>query len=100
MKYLVFLMYSFWVPQIVYCARHDARQPLRPVYIIGITLTRLALPLYVFGCPRNILRVAPAPWVCVSLCASIAFQVSRRPDDLCLSVSLFPCRWSMDALLL
>jgi hypothetical protein len=75
MKYLVFLVYSFWVPQIVYCARHDARQPLRPVYVIGITLTRLALPLYMFGCPRNILHVAPQPWVCAGLCASMGLQV-------------------------
>ena len=42
MKGLVFLLLGFWVPQIVHCARHDARQPLRPLYVVGTSLTRRA----------------------------------------------------------
>lgn len=68
-------MYAFWVPQIVYCARHDVRQPLRPAYVIGITLTRLALPLYLFGCPHNLLGWQPRPGVCLGLCICMAVQV-------------------------
>lgn len=75
LKFLIFPMYAFWVPQIVYCARHDVRQPLRPAYVIGITLTRLALPLYLFGCPHNLLGWQPRPGVCLGLCICMAVQV-------------------------
>ena len=75
MKYLVFPMYSFWVPQILYCAYHEARQPLRPLYVVGMTLTRLALPLYIFGCPYNVLRLQTDLGICALLCLSMAVQV-------------------------
>ena len=75
MKYLVFPMYSFWVPQILYCVYHEARQPLRPLYVVGMTLTRLALPLYIFGCPYNVLRLQTDLGICAMLCLSMAVQV-------------------------
>ena len=75
MKYLVFPMYSFWVPQILYCVYHEARQPLRPLYVVGMTLTRLALPLYIFGCPYNVLRLQTNLGICAMLCLSMAVQV-------------------------
>ena len=40
MHILVFAFYSFWIPQIVHCIRKDLRQPLRPLYVIGMTITR------------------------------------------------------------
>ena len=76
MKYLVFPMYSFWVPQILYCAYYEARQPLRPLYVVGMTLTRLALPLYIFGCPYNVLRLQTDLGICALLCLSMAVQVT------------------------
>ena len=75
MKGLVFLLFGFWVPQIVHCARHDARQPLRPLYVVGMSLSRLALPLYLYGCPRNVLKIGHSPGVCLGLCASMSLQV-------------------------
>ena len=74
-KALTFAAMGFWVPQIVHCARHNARQPLRPPYVLGMSLTRLALPLYLFGCPRNVLHVGHAPALCVVLCVWMALQV-------------------------
>lgn len=74
MRYLVSPMYSFWVPQIIYCAYHEARQPLQPLYVVGMTLTRLALPLYIFGCPHNVLKLQSDPGICVGLCLSMAVQ--------------------------
>lgn len=74
MRYLVCPMYSFWLPQIIYCAYHEARQPLRPLYVVGMTLTRLALPLYIFGCPHNVLKLQSDPGICVALCLSMAVQ--------------------------
>ena len=76
MKLAVFLLFSFWIPQIVLCVRTDCRQPLRPLYVVGMSLARLALPLYLYSCPKNLLRVAPSPWVCVCLVLFVGAQVS------------------------
>ena len=76
MKVAVFALYSFWVPQIVLCVRTDARQPLRPAYVVGMSAARLALPLYLYGCPKNLLRVAPSPAVCAGLVAFVGLQAA------------------------
>lgn len=47
-------LYSFWIPQIAYSAYSGARKPLDPMYTIGITISRLLFPLYIFGCPNNV----------------------------------------------
>ncbi|KAK6919603.1 hypothetical protein RJ641_015507 [Dillenia turbinata] len=44
---ILLLIYSFWIPQIATNVIHDSRKPLHPYYILGITLTRLAIPLYI-----------------------------------------------------
>ena len=45
-----------------------------------MTLSRLALPLYVYGCPHNLLHTKPQPWLCLGLCAFLAAQVPDRPQ--------------------
>lgn len=65
---------SFWIPQIVHCVRADVRQPLRPLYVLGISATRLALPLYLFGCPKNMLRIEESPYLCAALVAWVMLQ--------------------------
>lgn len=72
---VAFALYSFWIPQIVSCVKNDARQPLRPAYIIGISITRLALPLYLYGCPKNLLEEPPSLRMCFGLCLFVAAQV-------------------------
>ena len=42
-------LYSFWIPQIARNVVTEARKPLHPYYIYGMSVTRLAAPLYVFG---------------------------------------------------
>jgi len=74
MRPILLLMYSFWIPQIVANVVRDSRKPLHPYYILGMTVTRLAIPLYVFGCPKNFMRVEPSKAWCVSLCAFMGFQ--------------------------
>jgi len=72
---ILMLVYSFWIPQIVHCARTNVRQPLRPLYIVGMSLTRLLLPLYLYGCPSNVLMIVPSPVFCVVLVAWLSLQV-------------------------
>jgi len=62
-----FAFYSFWIPQIVRNAVHAYRRPLKPLFIIGMSLCRLVLPLYFFGCPKNFLKVPYNPQLCISL---------------------------------
>jgi transmembrane E3 ubiquitin-protein ligase len=75
MKLVLFGLYTWWIPQIVLSAVMDGRQPLKPVYIIGTSAARLALPLYLYGCPANLLRIPPAPRMLAALIASVAAQV-------------------------
>lgn len=71
---ILLLMYSFWIPQIVTNVIRDSRKPLHPYYILGMTATRLAIPLYVFGCPHNFMRVEPSKVWCVCLCTFMGLQ--------------------------
>ena len=62
--------------QIVCNVRRDARRSLHPRYIIGTSITRLAVPLYFFGCPHNFMRVTPSPQVCVLLLLYMGAQAA------------------------
>ncbi|MED6223002.1 Transmembrane E3 ubiquitin-protein ligase fly2 [Stylosanthes scabra] len=73
---ILLLMYSFWIPQIITNVIRDSRKPLHPHYILGISITRLAVPLYVFGCPNNFMRIQPDKSWCVSLTVFIGLQAS------------------------
>ena len=52
------------------------QKPLLPKYVLGISVTRLLVPLYLFGCPENFVRVKPQFWVCWLLVAWVAAQVA------------------------
>jgi hypothetical protein len=72
--YFLFALYSFWLPQIVLSVYEDHRKALHPLYIVGMSSTRLAIPLYFWGCPRNFLHVQPRYWTAVGLVGWVAFQ--------------------------
>lgn len=42
---LGFGFYSFWIPQIIRNVSRGCRKPLSPRYVIGISITRLTIPL-------------------------------------------------------
>ena len=74
---LVFALYSFWIPQIVLCVVTDARQGLKPAYVAGMSALRLALPLYVWACPRNLLKVPPSYGNAAGLVAFVGLQARK-----------------------
>lgn len=74
LKPILLLMYSFWIPQIVTNVVRDSRKPLHPQYILGVTITRLAIPLYVFGCPTNFMRIQGDKNWCICLCVFMGAQ--------------------------
>lgn len=73
---MVMVLYTFWVPQIARCAYEGCPQPLLPAYVVGTSLVRLALPLYVYGCPANLLHAQPRPGMCVAVVAFVGAQVA------------------------
>ncbi|KAG4971985.1 hypothetical protein JHK84_038065 [Glycine max] len=73
---ILLLTYSFWIPQIITNVIRDSRKPLHPHYILGITVTRLAIPLYIFGCPNNFMRIEPDKSWCVCLAVFIGLQAA------------------------
>ncbi|KAJ9562917.1 hypothetical protein OSB04_008077 [Centaurea solstitialis] len=51
-------------------------KPLHPHYILGMSLTRMAIPLYVFGCPHNFMRIEPDKNWCITLVLLVGFQAA------------------------
>lgn len=51
----VFAMYSFWLPQVVYSAFMGTKHSFHPLYLVGVSLCHLFIPLYILGCPNNFL---------------------------------------------
>ena len=74
LRYILLFFYSFWIPQIVANVVRDSRKPLHPHYILGMTVTRLAIPLYAFGCPKNFMRIETNVWWCLGLTAFLGAQ--------------------------
>lgn len=55
-KLVLMIMYSFWVPQIIYNIFTESKRPLHKHYIYGNSITRLNLPLILFGIPQNFMQ--------------------------------------------
>ncbi|KAG3115328.1 hypothetical protein PI124_g1289 [Phytophthora idaei] len=78
---LVFICYSFWVPQIVHNVHREVRNPFDLGYLYGISALRLFLPLYFYGCPDNFLTAFPMyeskmdPHFCYVLAGWMGLQV-------------------------
>jgi len=60
---LAVLYSSIWAPQIVRAARRGRPCALGRKYVVGTTVGRMLLALYVLGCPKNVMDVEPRPWV-------------------------------------
>ncbi|KDO17998.1 hypothetical protein SPRG_16480 [Saprolegnia parasitica CBS 223.65] len=79
---LVVLAFSFWVPQIVHNAHREVRNPFDWVYMLGMSVSRLFLPLYFYGCPSNFLSALPVyqmqaqPGMCYLLVGWVALQIA------------------------
>ncbi|CAA0816230.1 RING/U-box superfamily protein [Striga hermonthica] len=76
LRVILLLLHSFWIPQICINVIRDSRKPLHPYYILGITATRIAIPLYVFGCPHNFMRIEPNSSWCICLAFFMGLQAS------------------------
>ncbi|KAI8983562.1 hypothetical protein BDB01DRAFT_791258 [Pilobolus umbonatus] len=71
---LGFIFFSFWIPQIVRNILRGCRHPLSHRYVIVMSVTRLYVPLYFYGCPVNLVGHETTPWVW-ALVLYVAVQV-------------------------
>lgn len=55
--YVVFVLFSFWVPQILHSLKSGIRAPISGRMIVLMTLSQLFLPVYVFVYPDNLLKI-------------------------------------------
>ena len=69
-----FWLYSFWVPQIVRNVTRGSKRGLHLGYMLGMSVTRLVVPIYFYGCPQNLMGNEPTPWVW-GLALWVALQV-------------------------
>jgi hypothetical protein len=74
------LLYSFWLPQILLNIFTQANKPLHRNFIYGMSLTRLFVPLYIFGVPNSYIHDIEPEFpvdghVCVALLIWVSFQV-------------------------
>ncbi|KAJ1437239.1 hypothetical protein B484DRAFT_445264 [Ochromonadaceae sp. CCMP2298] len=51
----VLLLFSHWLPQILFSAYDGTKPPFHPAYLLGTAAARLFIPLYLLGCPNNFL---------------------------------------------
>eukprot|EP00180_Rhodochaete_pulchella_P004449 Plantae.Rhodophyta-Rhodochaete_pulchella.ctg8447.p1 GENE.Plantae.Rhodophyta-Rhodochaete_pulchella.ctg8447~~Plantae.Rhodophyta-Rhodochaete_pulchella.ctg8447.p1 ORF type:complete len:548 (+),score=77.69 Plantae.Rhodophyta-Rhodochaete_pulchella.ctg8447:206-1645(+) len=87
-RLFIFALYSFWVPQILLSAIEDHRRPLHPVYIVGMSATRLAIPLYFWSCPKNFLHIQPQKFTALFLVLWVTAQAA-----ILFSQQRFGARW-------
>mmetsp|Transcript_738 Transcript_738/g.810 ORF Transcript_738/g.810 Transcript_738/m.810 type:complete len:1236 (+) Transcript_738:144-3851(+) len=70
------VLYSFWVPQIIHNVVTEAKKPLHPYYIYGMSVTRLFAPIYIFAIQGNFLKeVYPESATDIFMCQLLSLWV-------------------------
>ncbi|KAJ3279794.1 hypothetical protein HK104_001154 [Borealophlyctis nickersoniae] len=70
------IMHSFWVPQIYRNVKRNSRKAFQMKYVVGISVSRLAIPLYIYGCPHNVVNYdETSPTGLMLLAGYVAAQV-------------------------
>ena len=77
-NYAVFfiILSNSFIPQIVYTAKKGYKNSIRKSVIITISLSRLSLLLYLFGCPANFLSFIPNYKTCLIFIIFFVIQAS------------------------
>lgn len=72
----VLALHGLWVPQIVLQAVSGTRRGMQARYVVGMSLLRLALPLYYYACPTNFLSNQISPPLVAALVLWLAAQLA------------------------
>lgn len=73
--YLIFIAYSFWIPQITRNIINNTVDTLSPVYVLGVSAAKLYTPLYLFTYKNNFLVVKTNKLFGIALTLNVAFQI-------------------------
>ncbi|GJJ70926.1 transmembrane E3 ubiquitin-protein ligase [Entomortierella parvispora] len=57
------LLYSFWIPQIIRNVSRGSKRGLSHLFVLGMSVTRLVIPVYFYGCPGNLMGHDATPWI-------------------------------------
>ncbi|KAF9584235.1 hypothetical protein BGW38_007139 [Lunasporangiospora selenospora] len=57
------LVFSFWIPQIVRNVIRGSKRGLSMWFVLGMSFTRLVLPVYFYGCPSNLMGHETTRWI-------------------------------------
>ncbi|KAJ3446552.1 dsc e3 ubiquitin ligase complex subunit [Anaeramoeba flamelloides] len=68
-------LYLFWVPQIVLNAKLDSKKTIHNQFLFGMTIARLAMPLYFLFYSGNIFHAQPQPKFGIILMLMVSLQV-------------------------
>mmetsp|Transcript_11911 Transcript_11911/g.22848 ORF Transcript_11911/g.22848 Transcript_11911/m.22848 type:complete len:315 (+) Transcript_11911:478-1422(+) len=69
-------LHCFFVPQIIKNVTNNHKDALKPSVYLSISAGRLALILYIFGCPANFLIWRPKYWFVWTMTAIIVLQIA------------------------
>ncbi|KAJ9073083.1 hypothetical protein DSO57_1020242 [Entomophthora muscae] len=58
LRVFFFSLYSFWIPQIWRNISRGTSKSLSSIYVVGVSVAKLAVPLYFFACPQNLLGIS------------------------------------------
>ncbi|GAM19291.1 hypothetical protein SAMD00019534_024660 [Acytostelium subglobosum LB1] len=72
---ILFILFSYWVPQIWSNVYRSTRRPFIWSYVLGMSITRLSLPLYFYGCPNNFFSIKPNFAYCAIMVIWTCIQV-------------------------
>ncbi|ORZ14412.1 hypothetical protein BCR41DRAFT_86945 [Lobosporangium transversale] len=56
-------LFSFWIPQIVRNVTRGSKRGLDLRFVLGMSITRLVLPIYFYACPNNLMGHEPTLWI-------------------------------------
>jgi len=51
---IMFILYSYWIPQIIFNVKKNAEKPLSNIYLYGITIVQLYVLLFIYNLDINI----------------------------------------------
>jgi hypothetical protein len=69
------VVFSLWLPQIVHNIWRGSHNAIRRKFVVGASLARLVLPLYLYACPVNIFGIEVDTRFAWSLVAYVTAQI-------------------------
>lgn len=92
---LLLVSQLFWVPQIVMDAQKGHKSTISAKFIVGVSVCRSILPMYVWGCPHSIftLDVLPSPPSGGASVAGLVVFLQAVQVGLLLTQKKFGPRW-------